>query len=93
MEHIARVTGSDPIDVRMANLAVDSPFKSMIPDFLQLTDFHARRKAIDEFNLSNRWMKKGIAITPMNFDIQYFGSMHGTLSVFHGDGTVSSKQV
>lgn len=88
MEHIARATGKDRIDVRMENLAPDSPFKSMIPEFLKLTDFYARKAEIDEFNLKNRWVKKGIAITPMNFDILFFGSMHGTISVFHGDGSV-----
>lgn len=89
MEHIARATGKDSIDVRMENLTVDSPFKTMIPEFLKLTDFYARRAEIDDFNLKNRWLKRGIAITPMNFDIQFFGAMHGTLSVYHGDGTVA----
>jgi xanthine dehydrogenase/oxidase len=89
MEHIARATGKDSIDVRIANMTEDSPLRTMVPELLKIADFYNRRDEIDKFNNENRWVKKGIAIVPMNFDIQYFGSMHGTISVFHGDGTVA----
>jgi xanthine dehydrogenase/oxidase len=33
-EHIARVLGKDPVDVKMENLTEDSVFKTMMPDFV-----------------------------------------------------------
>lgn len=35
MEHIARVTGSDPMDVRIKNCASDSPIRAMSKTFLK----------------------------------------------------------
>lgn len=34
MEHIARVVGRDPVDVKIDNLTDDSVFKTMMPDFI-----------------------------------------------------------
>lgn len=34
MEHISRVTGKDPISVRMANIPDDSEMKKLLPEFL-----------------------------------------------------------
>lgn len=51
--------------------------------------YSERKKVIDQFNLANRWMKKGIAIVPMKFHVEYFGSLHALVSVYHRDGSVS----
>lgn len=37
MEHIAHVTGKDPIAVRMANLSADHKMKQLLPDFIKQT--------------------------------------------------------
>lgn len=34
MEHIARVVGKDPVDVKIENLTEDSIFKTMMPEFI-----------------------------------------------------------
>lgn len=34
MEHMARIVGRDPVDVRMENLSDDSVFKTMMPEFI-----------------------------------------------------------
>lgn len=34
-------------------------------------------------------MKKGIAIVPMKFHVEYFGSLHALVSIYHRDGSVS----
>jgi xanthine dehydrogenase/oxidase len=35
MEHIARVLGKDPVDIKMANLSEDSVFHTMMPEFIK----------------------------------------------------------
>ena len=65
MEHIARMIGKDPFDVRMENLEENSEFEKMLPQFIDSVDYRARKAAIDEFNNENRWVKRGIAAMPM----------------------------
>lgn len=89
MEHIARIVGRDPIDVRMENLEAGSEFKTMMPEFVKSVDYYERKAAIEKFNSENRWVKRGIATAPMKYYIAYFGAMHGIVSIYHGDGTVA----
>lgn len=89
MEHIARAVGRDPVDVRLENLEDGSEFKTMIPEFVKSVQYRERKVEIDTFNGKNRWIKRGIAVTPMKYFITYFGNMHGTVSIYHGDGTVA----
>lgn len=89
MEHIARITGRDPIQVRMENFEEGHEFRKMLPEFVESVDFYERKAAIDKFNAENRWVKKGIAVTPMQYYIAYFGAMHGIVSIYHGDGSVA----
>jgi xanthine dehydrogenase/oxidase len=89
MEHIARVIGRDPVDVRMENLEEGSEFQTMMPEFVKSVEYRERKSAIDKFNTENRWVKRGIAVTPMKYYIAYFGSMHGIVSIYHGDGSVA----
>lgn len=89
MEHIARVIGKDPVDVRMENLEEGSEFNTMMPEFVSSVEYRKRKAAINKFNSENRWVKKGIAVAPMKYFIMYFGSMHGIVSIYHGDGTVA----
>lgn len=89
MEHIARTVGKDPVDVRMENLTDDSVFKTMLPEFVESVEYKKRKAEIDIFNRENRWTKKGIAIVPMKYYIFCVGSMHGIVSIYHGDCTVS----
>ena len=89
MEHIARIVKRDPVDVRMENLEENSDFEKLMPEFITSVQYRERKTAIDVFNAENRWVKRGIAVTPMKYFLQYFGSMHGTVSIFHGDGTVA----
>lgn len=89
IEHVARVVGRDPVDVRMENLEDNSEFEKLLPEFITSVEYRERKVVIDKFNVENRWVKRGIAVTPMKYFLQYFGSMHGTVSIYHGDGTVA----
>lgn len=53
------------------------------------TEYHDRKNVINKFNEANRWIKRGIAIAPMKFHVEYFGSLHALVSVYHRDGSVS----
>lgn len=89
MEHIARIVGRDPVDVRMENLEENSEFEQHLPEFITSVQYRERKAEIDKFNAENRWVKRGIAVTPMKYFLAYFGSMHGVVSIYHGDGTVA----
>uniref|UniRef100_A0A803TZB0 Xanthine dehydrogenase n=1 Tax=Anolis carolinensis TaxID=28377 RepID=A0A803TZB0_ANOCA len=49
------------------------------------SDYHARRKFIDEFNRQNRWKKRGMAIIPTKFGISFTA---GALVHVYTDGAV-----
>ena len=54
-----------------------------------LLDYRNRKNAINDFNNSNRWTKKGIAVVPMRYSLDYFGTMNALVSIYHGDGSVA----
>ncbi|XP_055625820.1 xanthine dehydrogenase/oxidase-like isoform X3 [Toxorhynchites rutilus septentrionalis] len=89
MEHIAQETGQDPLEVRLANVPNDNKMQQLIPRFRKDVEYDNRRKAIDAFNAANRWKKRGIAIVPMQYWLEYFGQLNAIVSIFAGDGTVS----
>ena len=51
--------------------------------------YNERKRAINDFNADNRWVKRGIAIVPLKYHLGYFGSMHAMVSIYHGDGSVA----
>ncbi|XP_059612684.1 xanthine dehydrogenase/oxidase-like [Phlebotomus argentipes] len=89
MQHIAAVTGQDPIDVRLANMPEDTQRRQFISDFRTSTNYNTRKTEIDEFNTQNRWKKRGIAMVPMNYRIHWLGIRYALVSIHHGDGSVT----
>ncbi|XP_058830906.1 uncharacterized protein LOC131689673 [Topomyia yanbarensis] len=89
MEHVAFATGLDPLKVRMANMPEDMKMLELMPQFRMDVEFDARKKKVDQFNVENRWRKRGIAIVPMRYPQGYFGSLHAIVSIYHDDGSVS----
>ncbi|XP_042311337.1 LOW QUALITY PROTEIN: xanthine dehydrogenase/oxidase [Sceloporus undulatus] len=58
---------------------------------LKNSDYHSRRKLIDEYNRQNRWKKRGMAIIPTKFGISFtipFLNQAGALVHVYTDGTV-----
>lgn len=51
-------------------------------------DYYDRRKQIDEFNKQNRWRKRGIGFTQMQYRIIYLGINSSYVAIYHGDGSV-----
>lgn len=89
LEHISRAGGIDPIDVRLANIADDNEMKKLLPQFVKDTDYYNRKREIDEFNGKNRWRKRGIAIVPMEYPLEYIGPLPAYVAVYHSDGSVA----
>lgn len=85
MEGIAQHIGRDPLDVRKANLYAAgrdvTPFGMKVPephilaDILarleQSSDYRQRRASIAQANAKSRFLKRGIALTPVQFGISF----------------------
>jgi len=84
MDAIAITEGVDPLTIRKRNLyrrGQDvTPYGMRVHDNVSLaliraleksSDYQARRKAVRRYNRSHRWLKKGIALTPVKFGIAF----------------------
>ncbi|CAH1396596.1 unnamed protein product [Nezara viridula] len=90
IEHISFVLKKDPLEVRMQNIGGKSSYiKSMIATIKESSNYHIRKKEIENFNESNRWKKRGISLIPMSFDVFYFFCQPSMVSIYGYDGTVS----
>ena len=104
MDDVARYLGKDPLDVRKVNLY--RPGKDLTPYHQKVEQFvvepmmdelcceaqyHARRKAIIEFNKTSPVIKRGLAVTPVKFGIS-FTAQHlnqaGALVHVYYDGSI-----
>ncbi|XP_032686991.1 indole-3-acetaldehyde oxidase-like isoform X2 [Odontomachus brunneus] len=90
MEHIARVTKKDPIQVRLSNMTSDEKelLEPMINDLRKSADYEMRKQAVEMFNNENRWKKRGIAWTVMKYPLFYYGQFNAMVSICAHDGTV-----
>ena len=105
MHAIAHERGLDPLDVRKANFyragGDKTPFGQTVEDIETLPalveeleiscDYRARRRAVAAFNAANRFIKRGIALTPVKFGIS-FTLIHlnqaGALVHVYTDGSI-----
>lgn len=89
MDHIAWETNQDAADVRMINMLDDNPIKKLMPEFLRSIDYHSRQRETVEFNRNNRWVKRGMSLSPVQFFLQYIESLSALVAISHIDGTVA----
>jgi xanthine dehydrogenase large subunit len=105
IDAIAGSLGLDPLDVRTRNLygdadrdltpygmhVTDNILPALIDSLEQTSDYRPRRAAVGAFNAQSRYLKRGIALTPVKFGISFTNSMlnqaGALLHVYH-DGTV-----
>ncbi len=101
----AEVLKLDAADVRQKNFYADAP-KNVTPYFMEVkdnriariwsellasSDYSKRKAAIETFNQTHAWNKRGLAITPVKFGISFttsFLNQAGALLQLYGDGTV-----
>ncbi|MES2591206.1 MAG: xanthine dehydrogenase molybdopterin binding subunit [Bacteroidota bacterium] len=105
IDRIARFLKKDSVDVRKINFyGIDTDnithygqevelnrLHTMYDQLIKSSEYHKRRKAVDEFNASNEFYKKGIALTPVKFGISFttsFLNQAGALVNIYKDGTV-----
>jgi xanthine dehydrogenase large subunit len=104
LDHIAWTLGVDPLDVRKRNLY--GPGRDLTPYGMQVTDnvlpelidtleatcdYRERRKTIAAFNRASRFLKRGMALTPVKFGISFtttFLNQAGALVHVYQDGSV-----
>ncbi len=105
MDVIAKVTGKDPLDVRLLNLygvsGRETPYgmsvdEDVLPELIQrladTSDYRSRRKEIDLENGQSTRFRRGIALTPVKFGISFtasFLNQAGALLNVYKDGSVS----
>lgn len=90
MERIAHEMNMDPLEVRQANLA-----DSVRDEILEMTEnmknnarYEERKKAVDMFNKTNRWTKRGLRFCYLRWEPMGFMNLDVNVSVFADDGTV-----
>ena len=105
IDEIARHLGKDPLEVRKANFyGVDerneTPYRQLVEDNViheivsgleSSSEYARRRSEIEEFNNVNKWLKRGIALTPVKFGISFTAThlnQAGALVNVYTDGTV-----
>jgi xanthine dehydrogenase large subunit len=104
MDEIAIRLGIDPLDVRKRNLygrdrditpygmkVTDNIAPRLIRELEKTSDYRQRRKAVKAFNRKNRFLKKGIALTPVKFGIAFtlkHLNQAGALVHVYTDGSV-----
>ncbi|GAB0096817.1 hypothetical protein DMENIID0001_123850 [Sergentomyia squamirostris] len=88
MEYIAWTLNADPVRVRLANIALVNPIRNIYTNFLTQCDYYNRLAVITQFNQANRWKKRGIATTLMQYNHEVLGPFEALVVIYHGDGSV-----
>jgi len=105
VDRIARYLKMDAADIRLKNLygitennrthygqtVENNRLHDIYEKLLVTSGYDNRRKAVNEFNASNGFYKKGLALTPVKFGISFttsFLNQAGALVNIYADGTV-----
>ncbi len=104
MEEIAIRLGRDPLDIRLSNLYARgrdvTPYGMTVPDstlprlvrrLARDCRYRARRRAVRAHNADSRFLKKGLALTPVKFGIAFtlkHLNQAGALVHVYTDGSV-----
>eukprot|EP00603_Paraphysomonas_imperforata_P007910 CAMPEP_0114426424 /NCGR_PEP_ID=MMETSP0103-20121206/7793_1 /TAXON_ID=37642 ORGANISM="Paraphysomonas imperforata, Strain PA2" /NCGR_SAMPLE_ID=MMETSP0103 /ASSEMBLY_ACC=CAM_ASM_000201 /LENGTH=1459 /DNA_ID=CAMNT_0001595389 /DNA_START=56 /DNA_END=4435 /DNA_ORIENTATION=- len=102
VERVAMELGMDIEEVQHKNLlqngdktiigqeVQDSTLEQCWQTLLQRSNFKARQAQVEQYNKDNLWRKRGIAVEPVKYGIEWAGYDAGVqLGVYRADGTVS----
>ena len=103
MDEVARSLGKDPLEVRRTNLyggpgrdttpygmAVEPGLRELVDGLAEQAGYAARREEVARFNAGSRWVKRGLALTPVKFGISFtstFLNQAGALLHLYTDGS------
>ncbi len=105
MDEIARELDKDPLDVRRINFygieernitpyrqkIEDNIIHEIVDDLEASADYRQRRQEIREYNAGSRFLKRGLALTPVKFGISFTAThlnQAGALLHIYTDGSV-----
>jgi xanthine dehydrogenase large subunit len=105
IDDIAARLGKDPLEIRRRNFYGKTnrnvtPYQQVIEDNIiedivdrleKTADYQKRRAELKAFNKNSRWLKRGIALTPVKFGISFTAThlnQAGALVHVYTDGTV-----
>jgi xanthine dehydrogenase large subunit len=105
IDDVARALRRDPLEVRRCNFYAagdrgvthygqtleDFIIPDLIDELVASSDYVARRNRIRDWNLTSRWVKRGIAISPVKFGIAFtatFMNQGAALVNVYTDGSV-----
>ena len=105
VDEIARFLDKDPLEVRKLNFygvkqrnvtpyhmtVTDNIIPRIVADLERSSDYAARRAAINGFNATSPWLKRGLALTPVKFGISFTSipmNQAGALIHVYTDGSV-----
>ena len=105
VDRVARALRKDAVEVRQLNFygternnithygqTVEGNHLQLLYDrLIASSEYQQRRQAIDEFNATHEFYKRGLALTPVKFGISFtttFLNQAGALVVVYDDGTV-----
>ncbi|XP_055352624.1 uncharacterized protein LOC129598650 [Paramacrobiotus metropolitanus] len=102
LEHVANVLKKPAIAIKQLNLYKDGDktlagdvlkyclMASVTEQLLKSSEYQKRTNDIVQFNKSNRWRKRGLAMVPMRFPCSYmFGMFNVLVVIYHDDGSVA----
>ncbi|MBS0995139.1 xanthine dehydrogenase molybdopterin binding subunit [Gluconobacter cerinus] len=105
IEEVAFATGLDPVSVRLRNFygttdrnvtpyhmtVEDSISREIVTELVRRCDYAKRKEEIRAFNKTSRYIKRGIALTPVKFGISFTATHYnqaGALVHVYTDGSV-----
>ncbi len=105
LSRIAERLGLEPAEVRRRNFygpaprnltqyhqeVKDNRLERVWSELLASSEYVKRKGEVEAFNASQRWTKRGLAVTPVKFGISFttsFLNQAGALVVLYADGTV-----
>src|SRR5262245_48670675 len=105
IDEIAFAVGKDPLEIRKKNFygisdrnvtpyhqtVGDNVIDRIVEELERSSDYHRRRRVIEAFNNNSRYIKRGIALTPVKFGISFTAThfnQAGALVHVYTDGSV-----
>ncbi|XP_067656038.1 uncharacterized protein [Haliotis asinina] len=102
MDHAAKELNMDPLEFRKLNLFNKGQttvngivlkycdIQQIVSQLETSANVTARKQQVAAFNQANRWKKRGIAVMPLRWNVDYIHATYNVyMTIYHGDGSVA----